>query len=125
MWRVAAMKRHEKQAFLSWRFVSALVILCGILGFLQYRWIGEVSLAERDGAMIQRQSGDISRLAAGWFALPAMFACPAARITAGALPGERRWSVENRAPDLKPLPTGNDDALSPYRYFRSTASSRP
>ena len=42
------MKRFGKQALLSWGFVSALFILCGILGFLQYRWIGEVSLAERD-----------------------------------------------------------------------------
>lgn len=31
---------------LSTLFVGALFVLCGILGFLQYRWIGEVSLAE-------------------------------------------------------------------------------
>jgi len=42
------MKRFGKQALLSWGFVGALLILCGILGFLQYRWIGQVSLAERD-----------------------------------------------------------------------------
>lgn len=42
------MTRLRNQALLSWGFVSALFILCGILGFLQYLWIGEVSMAERD-----------------------------------------------------------------------------
>lgn len=32
----------------SWLFVGTLFILCGVLGFLQYRWTGEVSLAERE-----------------------------------------------------------------------------
>jgi hypothetical protein len=48
MWKGAAMTRLRNQALLSWGFVSALFILCGILGFLQYLWIGEVSMAERD-----------------------------------------------------------------------------
>jgi signal transduction histidine kinase len=42
------MKRLGRQALLSSGFVSALFLLCGILGFLQYRWIGEVSRAEWD-----------------------------------------------------------------------------
>jgi signal transduction histidine kinase len=33
---------------LSWLYVAALFVLCGILGILQYRWIGEVSVAERE-----------------------------------------------------------------------------
>jgi signal transduction histidine kinase len=42
------MRKPGRQALLSWGFVSILFLLCGTLGFLQYRWIGEVSLAERD-----------------------------------------------------------------------------
>ena len=33
---------------ISWISASALFALCGVLGFLQYRWIGEVSQAERE-----------------------------------------------------------------------------
>ena len=39
---------NERRATLSWLFVGALFLLCGVLGYLQYRWIGEVSLAARD-----------------------------------------------------------------------------
>ena len=33
---------------LSWLIVAGLFVLCGVLGVLQYRWIGEVSVAARD-----------------------------------------------------------------------------
>jgi signal transduction histidine kinase len=36
------------KAMSSWLFLGALFVLCGILGVLQYRWIGEVSVAARD-----------------------------------------------------------------------------
>src|ERR1039458_1603839 len=39
---------NRRRAVLSWLFVGALLVLCGVLGVLQYRWIGEVSLAARD-----------------------------------------------------------------------------
>lgn len=42
------MGRNQRRAVLSWLSVGALVVLCGVLGVLQYRWIGEVSLAARD-----------------------------------------------------------------------------
>jgi len=42
------MERLRRRAWLSWFAVGALLILCGILGVLQYRWIGEVSRAERE-----------------------------------------------------------------------------
>jgi signal transduction histidine kinase len=32
----------------SWIFIGTLFVLCGVLGILQYRWIGEVSVAARD-----------------------------------------------------------------------------
>jgi signal transduction histidine kinase len=37
----------KQAAWTPWAAVGALAVLCGILGFLQYRWIGEVSQAER------------------------------------------------------------------------------
>jgi signal transduction histidine kinase len=37
--------RNRRRAILSWLSVSTLLVLCGILGVLQYRWIGEVSVA--------------------------------------------------------------------------------
>ena len=39
---------NQRRAVLSWLFVGTLLVLCGVLGVLQYRWIGEVSLAARD-----------------------------------------------------------------------------
>ena len=42
------MGRNQRRAVRSWLSVGALVVLCGVLGVLQYRWIGEVSLAARD-----------------------------------------------------------------------------
>jgi signal transduction histidine kinase len=38
----------ERRITLSWLFMGALLGLCGVLGFLQYRWIGEVSSTARD-----------------------------------------------------------------------------
>jgi len=38
-----AAKPHR--SLLTWLIVGILVALCGVLGFLQYRWIGEVSVA--------------------------------------------------------------------------------
>ncbi len=40
--------KHKRHALLSWMFVGVMVALTVILGILQYRWIGEVSLAEHD-----------------------------------------------------------------------------
>ncbi len=42
------MPKNKRRATLSWLAVAALVILCGVLGVLQYRWIGEVRVAERE-----------------------------------------------------------------------------
>ncbi len=42
------LETDRRQAMLSWLFVGALVVLCGVLGVLQYRWIGEVTEAARD-----------------------------------------------------------------------------
>jgi len=39
---------NQRRAALSWLFVGTLLGLCGVLGVLQYRWIGEVSVAARD-----------------------------------------------------------------------------
>ena len=39
---------QRRRKALSWLFVAGLFLLCGVLGVLQYRWIGEVSLAARD-----------------------------------------------------------------------------
>lgn len=42
------MEKNKRRAMLSWLFVAALFVLCAVLGVLQYRWIGEVSEAERE-----------------------------------------------------------------------------
>jgi signal transduction histidine kinase len=42
------MEKNKQRAMLSWLFVSALFVLCGALGVLQYRWIEEVSVAARE-----------------------------------------------------------------------------
>ena len=40
--------KHRRRTALSWLFVAGLFVLCGVLGVLQYGWIGEVSVAARD-----------------------------------------------------------------------------
>ena len=35
------------RTWVSWVSVAAVALLCTVLGFLQYRWLGEVSMAER------------------------------------------------------------------------------
>ena len=37
-----------RRSWLTWLIVGLLFVLCGVFGFLQYRWIGEVSVAARD-----------------------------------------------------------------------------
>lgn len=39
--------KNRRQALLSWLAMGAMLALCGLLGALQYRWVGEVSVAER------------------------------------------------------------------------------
>src|SRR6266699_3066239 len=41
------MSRFTQRALLSWIAVGVLALLCGVLGILQYRWIGEITGAER------------------------------------------------------------------------------
>ena len=68
--------KHKHRAVRSWLAVASLVLLCAMLGVLQYRWIGEVSAAARDRLRSGLQSGldrlsrDFnSELAAAWRAL--------------------------------------------------------
>jgi signal transduction histidine kinase len=42
---------------LAWIFVGVLFVLCGVLAVLQYRWIGEVSVAARDRMRASLQAG--------------------------------------------------------------------
>src|SRR5438270_7677996 len=43
-----ASETSKRRPMTSWIFVGALFLLCGVLGVLQYQWIGEVSVAARD-----------------------------------------------------------------------------
>ncbi len=42
------LKIENRQAALSWLLVGVLFVLCAVLGVLQYRWIGEVSVASQE-----------------------------------------------------------------------------
>jgi signal transduction histidine kinase len=42
------MERFRQRAWLSWASVILLALLCGFLAFLQYRWTGEITDAERN-----------------------------------------------------------------------------
>jgi signal transduction histidine kinase len=55
--------KEQRRAMLSWLVVSALFLLCGLLGLLQYRWIGEVSVAEREhlGQTLERSLNQLSQ----------------------------------------------------------------
>lgn len=75
--------KNKRYARLSWVFVGVLVLLLSILGVLQYRWIGEVSVAERQRlrtslqASLQRLSQDfnseLNSAIAGLIPYPAQF----------------------------------------------------
>jgi signal transduction histidine kinase len=56
-------KNEKQRALLSWLSLGALLVLCGVLGVLQYRWIGEVSRAERErlGRSLQASLGRLSQ----------------------------------------------------------------
>ena len=41
------MERIKQRAWISWISVGLLALACAILAVLQFRWIGEVSKAER------------------------------------------------------------------------------
>jgi len=49
--------RNNRQRWRGWLEIGSLVLLCGILGALQYRWIGEVSVAEKQRLETMLQSG--------------------------------------------------------------------
>jgi hypothetical protein len=55
-------EKTNKRALLSWLFAVVLGGLCVTLGVIQYRWIGEVSLAEHDRlrSSLQASLGRIS-----------------------------------------------------------------
>src|SRR4051812_28940007 len=64
---------NQKRTALSWLFVAALLALCGVLGGLQYRWTGEVSVAEHERlrkslqTSLDRLSQDLNaELGAAW-----------------------------------------------------------
>ncbi len=78
--------KNRRRTTLSWLFVAGLFVLCGVLGVLQYRWIGEVSVAARDRlrgslqASLNRLSSDFD----GEIATACRALLPAASDTAGA-----------------------------------------
>jgi hypothetical protein len=40
--------KQQRRPIASWIFIAVLFLLCGALGALQYRWIGELSVAARE-----------------------------------------------------------------------------
>ena len=84
---------------------GALIILLGVLATLQYRWIGEVSSAERDRMRANTRAsaeniayefdGEIARVY-HHFAVPAGTNDPGGYIAASA----RAWSASVRSPEI-------------------------
>src|SRR5260370_9699336 len=50
-------ENNHRPAMLSWLFVIALLALSTVLAVLQYRWIGEVSRADRERLHTSLQAG--------------------------------------------------------------------
>ena len=71
--------KHRRRTTLSWLFVAGLFVLCGVLGVLQYRWIGEVSVAARDRLRGSLQA-NLNRLSLGFqYGTRRRLPCAAAR----------------------------------------------
>jgi len=62
-----ALAKTNRRAMLFWLAVGLLFLLCGVLGVLQYRWIGEVSAAARD-RLRQSLHANLGRLSADFSA---------------------------------------------------------
>ena len=57
------MEKNKRQSIFSWALILALIVFCLLLGALQYRWIGEVSVAARERLQqtLQATLRDLSR----------------------------------------------------------------
>jgi signal transduction histidine kinase len=57
------MEKNQRRSILSWSLMLALLLCCLVLGALQYRWIGEVSVAARERLRggLQNSLNDLSR----------------------------------------------------------------
>jgi signal transduction histidine kinase len=57
------MEPFRQRAWLAWASVGVLATLCAVLAVLQYRWIGEITAAERTqlGEQLQVRLGTLSR----------------------------------------------------------------
>ena len=53
---------NQQRAILSWLFVCALFVLCGILGLLQYRWITAASVTTREKGLRESLQHGLTRL---------------------------------------------------------------
>src|SRR5579862_3541246 len=51
------MANMKQRAWRAWASAGLLAVLCTVLAVLQSRWIGEVSMAERDRLREQLQTG--------------------------------------------------------------------
>jgi hypothetical protein len=51
------MENMKQRAWRAWASAGLLSVLCAVLAVLQSRWIGEVSVAERDRLREQLQTG--------------------------------------------------------------------
>ena len=96
--------KHRRRTAFSWLFVAGLFVLCGVLGVLQYGWIGEVSVAARDRlrgslqASLNRISSDFGvELATAVRALlPAGAATDSATIEAEVAANYAQWKTTPR-----------------------------
>ena len=99
-----SLEKNRRRAVLSWLFVTALLVLCGVLGFLQYRWIGEVSVAARERlrgsleASLNRFSRDFnSEVATATWALVPANSTPGAQALESTLPAHYgEWKKTSR-----------------------------
>src|SRR5579862_3892395 len=57
------MANMKQRAWRAWASAGLLAVLCAVLAVLQSRWIGEISMAERDRLREQLQTG-LSQLSA-------------------------------------------------------------
>jgi signal transduction histidine kinase len=92
-------EKTRRRALLSWLIVTALFVLCGVLGFLQYRWIGEVSVAARERlrgtlqASLNRFSHDFNSevATATWALVPANSATDAQDVESALSSHYEEW----------------------------------
>jgi signal transduction histidine kinase len=114
-------EQNTRRALVSWLFMGALFVLCGVLGYLQYRWIGEVTLryGERLRGSLQANLNRLSQDFNSEVAAACQAVTPAEAQGNQALrPGRAAARPEGRLPGVR---AAEKEVATRYEQWKKTS----